>query len=137
MKGLVGDLVHVGDEIAKKQGLVGDLDFLKFNVEEVKKQTSTVTLDIYVGCDIQSEKASLRMLAAANVIKRPIYVCPPDEDKAMHGLGYFAALGLFPPMRDITPSSHNYNNSPIAVGWRDIGKHATSVVSTPPHCFSA
>jgi hypothetical protein len=76
-----------------------------------------VHLDIYVGCDVEAEKTSLRMLAAANVIKRPVFSVAIEADKEKHGLGYFAALGLFPPLRDITPD--NYNQSPLAVGWRD------------------
>jgi hypothetical protein len=76
-----------------------------------------VHIDIYIGSDTEAEKSSLRMLAAANVIKRPVFSVATETDKDKHGLGYFAALGLFPPLRDITPNK--YNQSPVAVGWRD------------------
>jgi hypothetical protein len=84
-----------------------------------KKTGATVTLDIYIGgADLNSELSSLRLIAAANVLKRPIFLHTNEEEEYKHGLGYFGSTGLFPPLR---LKSGKYFKSPIPLAWRDPG----------------
>jgi hypothetical protein len=112
------DLYAEGDSLAGGLTAASLAGAVSGVAAERKKTGGTVTLDIYIGADMEAEKTSIRMLAAATVLKRPIFVCSPDADNKHHGEGFFGATGLFPPLR---VADKTYYKSPIGVGWRDQG----------------
>jgi hypothetical protein len=89
------------------------------DVVENKLTGAKVTLDFYIGTDVEAEKTSLRLLAAANAIRRPVFTFGTSGGEAYHGVGYFGAVGLFPPLR---LTGTKYYQSPIAIGWKDEGE---------------